>query len=344
LGFQKHALLAKETVMAAQIYSDSQIVSAIENSKSMADAASLLKMDISSLYKRRRRIEKKTKNPIEAPSKIYARPDLQISTTHPKAKNLGILNGTAIVFSDAHFWPGIYSTAFKGLLWAIKELKPNAVIANGDIFDGAGISRHPRIGWAKSPTVIEELKACTICMGEIEEAAKTARHNVKLMWPLGNHDARFETFLAANAPQYEHLKGFSLRDHFPEWEACWAVWLNDATVVKHRFKGGIHATHNNAIWSGKNIITGHLHSLKVTPFSDYNGVRYGIDTGTLADPYGPQFEDYTEQGPLNWRSGFAVLTFVDGKLLLPELVTTHGPDSIEFRGRVIDVTEQFDQK
>jgi len=32
-----------------------------------------------------------------------------------------------------------------------------------------------------------------------------------------------------------------------------------------------------------------------------------------------------------------VLTFVDGKLLLPELVTTHSPNSIEFRGRVIEV-------
>jgi hypothetical protein len=187
---------------------------------------------------------------------------------------------------------------------------------------------------------MEELKACTISMGYIEEAAKEARHNVKLIWPLGNHDARFETFLAANAPQYEHGKGFTLRDHFPLWEPCWAVWMNENTVVKHRFKGGIHATHNNTMWSGKNIVTGHLHSLKVTPFSDYNGVRYGIDTGTLAEPYGPQFEDYTEHGPLNWRSGFAVLTFVDGKLLLPELVTTHSPDSIEFRGRVIKVITQ----
>ena len=324
--------------MPARIYTDNQIISVIDNAKSMRDASITLNMSMSALYKRRRRIEKKTKEPIHAPSEVYSRPDLQVSVSYPKAKNLGILNGTVIIFSDAHFWPGIYSTAYKGLLWAINELKPTAVIANGDIFDGAGISRHPRIGWAKAPSVMEELKACTICMGEIEEAAKKARHNVKLVWPLGNHDARFETFLAANAPQYEHVKGFSLRDHFPDWEPCWAVWINEGTVVKHRFKGGIHATHNNAIWSGKNIITGHLHSLKVTPFSDYNGVRYGIDTGTLAEPYGPQFEDYTEQGPLNWRSGFAVLTFKDGKLLLPELVTTHSPNSIEFRGRVIEIT------
>jgi hypothetical protein len=324
--------------MAVAMHSEGQIISAIENSASMLEASKQLGIHVSALYKRRKRLESKMKEPLQGPNDNFQMKNRLEATTHPKIKNLGILNGTVIVFSDAHFWPGIYSTAYKGLLWAITELKPTAVIANGDIFDGAGISRHPRIGWSKSPSVIEELKACTICMGEIEETAKKARHNVKLMWPLGNHDARFETFLASNAPQYEHVQGFSLRDHFPSWEACWSVWLNDDTIVKHRFKGGIHATHNNTMWSGKNIVTGHLHSLKVTPFSDYNGVRYGIDTGTLAEPYGPQFEDYTEQGPLNWRSGFAVLTFVNGRLLLPELVTTHDPDSIEFRGRVINVT------
>ena len=325
--------------MPSQKFSDQQIISAIENSASIRQASINLGMDLSGLHKRRRRIENREKIEIKAPQSTEQYKHLQTAHVHPARKDLGILNGTVIVFSDAHFWPGIYSTAFHGLLWSIKELKPNAVIANGDIFDGAGISRHPRIGWAKAPSVMEELKACTISMGYIEEAAKEARHNVKLIWPLGNHDARFETFLAANAPQYEHVKGFSLRDHFPDWEPCWAVWMNENTVVKHRFKGGIHATHNNTMWSGKNIVTGHLHSLKVTPFSDYNGVRYGIDTGTLAEPYGPQFEDYTEHGPLNWRSGFAVLTFVNGKLLLPELVTTHSPDSIEFRGRVIKVTQ-----
>jgi len=326
-------------MMPATKYSDQQIISAIENSSSIRQASINLGIDLSGLHKRRRRIEQREKIEIKAPQSTEQYKHLQTAHVHPAKKDLGILNGTVIVFSDAHFWPGIYSTAFHGLLWAIKELKPHAVIANGDIFDGAGISRHPRIGWAKAPSVMEELKACTISMGYIEEAAKEARYNVKLIWPLGNHDARFETFLAANAPQYEHVKGFTLRDHFPLWEPCWAVWMNEDTVVKHRFKGGIHATHNNTVWSGKNIVTGHLHSLKCTPFSDYNGVRYGIDTGTLAEPYGPQFEDYTEHGPLNWRSGFAVLTFVNGKLILPELVTTHGPDSIEFRGRVIKVTQ-----
>jgi len=104
-------------------------------------------------------------------------------------------------------------------------------------------------------------------------------------------------------------------------------------------KGGVHATHNNAVTSGKTIVTGHLHSLKVTPFSDYNGERFGVDTGTLADPDGPQFVDYLEDNPTNWRSGFAVLTFHNGRLLWPELVHAMAPDLIQFRGQVINVSK-----
>ena len=174
-------------------------------------------------------------------------------------------------------------------------------------------------------------------MSEIEEVAKIARHNVKLVWPLGNHDARFETFLAAHAPQFEHTSGFKLSDHFTLWQKCWSVWLNDNVIVKHRNKGGVHATHNNTVQSGVSMVTGHLHSLKVTPYVDYNGVRYGVDTGTLADIYGPQFENYLEQNPINWRSGFAVLTFKDGELLMPELAMVHTQNSIQFRGEVIKV-------
>jgi nitrite reductase/ring-hydroxylating ferredoxin subunit len=222
-------------------------------------------------------------------------------------------------------------------LWAIKEFKPVAVIANGDIFDGASISRYPRIGWDSVPSVIQELKACEIAMGEIEDVAKKTRHNMQLIWTLGNHDARFENRLAANAPQYEFVKGFSLKDHFPAWTPCWACWPSEGTIVKHRWKGGVHATHNNTVHAGVNIVTGHLHSLKVTPFDDYHGTRFGVDTGTLAEPTGAQFENYLELSPTNWRSGFAILTFHDGNLLWPELVHTWAEGQVEFRGKIQNV-------
>jgi hypothetical protein len=315
--------------MGAKKISDEEFIDLWNEHQSITKIAAVTGMDLRGLKRRR--------NSLEIEKNIKLR-QIHIDAHAIERKiDLGIKNGTVIVFSDAHFWPGIRSTAFKGLLYAIGVYAPTAVIANGDIFDGASISRHARIGWDKSPSVIEELKACQACMSEIEEVAKAARHNVRLLWPLGNHDARFETFLAANAPQFEHTTGFKLSDHFQKWKKCWSVWLNEKVVVKHRNKGGIHATHNNTVQSGVTMVTGHLHSLKVTPYVDYNGVRYGVDTGTLADIYGPQFENYLEQNPVNWRSGFAILTFVNGVLLIPELVMVHTQDTIQFRGEVIDV-------
>jgi len=243
---------------------------------------------------------------------------------HAARYHLGIENGTVIVFSDAHFWPGIRSTAFKGLLWAIKELKPKAVINNGDAFDGAAISRHPRIGWDSKPSVVQELRACEMYLGEIDDEAKRAYS---------------ENRLANTVPEFMAVGGFTLKDHFPAWIPCWSCWPTENVVVKHRMKGGVHAAHNNTVNAGKTIVTGHLHSLKVTPFSDYNGERYGVDTGTLAETNGPQFVDYLEDNPTNWRSGFAVLTFHNSRLLWPELVHAIAPGAIQFRGQVIDVSK-----
>jgi len=252
-----------------------------------------------------------------------------------KQIELGILDGTVIVFSDAHFIPAQRTTAFKGLLWAIQEFKPKAVICNGDAFDGASISRHD-ITDQPQTSVIQELKATQGALGEIEETAKAARHNVKLCFTWGNHDIRFGNRLAQHAPQFKDVVGFKLTDHIPDWDFCWAVWPTDSVIVKHRYKGGVHAAHNNTVNAGVSIVTGHLHSLKVTPFSDYNGCRYGVDTGTLAETDGPQFT-YAEINPSNHRSGFAVLNFFNGHLLLPELAQKFDEDQIMFRGEVIDV-------
>lgn len=323
--------------MAIAACSDEEFLSLWRKHKSASDVAKALKVSERSVHARRRRIESATGASLDAVDK-RRRWDARFNAkAYPARIDLGVLNGTVIVFSDAHFWPSIRTTAYCGLLWAIDELKPHAVVNNGDSFDGASISRYPRIGWDSTPSVIDELKANEVALGEIEDTARAARRSAKLMWCLGNHDARFENRLAANAPQYEHVHGFSLKDHFPAWQPCWAVWNGTETIIKHRFKGGIHAAHNNTVNAGVNIITGHLHSLKVTPFDDYKGTRYGVDTGTLADPGGPQFENYLEHGPTNWRSGFVVLTFVGGQLLFPEVVKVHAPGKVQFRGQVIDV-------
>ena len=239
-----------------------------------------------------------------------------IKNTHRQHLPVEIGTGTIIAFSDAHYWPGEITTAHKALIKLIKQLKPSIIIANGDVFDGARISRHGRIGWENSPSVKQELEAVEERLHEIIMASPNGcRH----YWTWGNHDLRFDTFISNHADQLEGLVGMSLEDRFPEWEFATTIDINGELIVKHRYHNGVHAGYNNALKSGRSICTGHLHRLLVTPFGDYNGRRWGIDTGTLADPDGPQF-GYMEGNPAPWCSGFAVISFHEGRLVPPELV------------------------
>jgi len=281
------------------------------------------------LMRRRRRIE--TRLGIELNSTHHT--ELVTNKKHEARVEHEFPKGHVIVFSDAHFWPHIDTTAYRALLKFIPEFKPRAIHCNGDAFDGSSISRHPPIGWENLPTVREELDAVEDHLTRIEDVVKWP---CQLVWELGNHDARYETRLAINAPEYRGVTRFHLKDHFPKWKPCWAGWVND-TVIKHRFKGGMHAAWNNTLWAGKNIVTGHDHNLWHRAFRDYRGIRYGIDTGMLADVHGEQFVDYSEDAPKTWCSGFYVLTYKDHRLLQPESVIVTDEGQVEFRGEVIHV-------
>lgn len=241
------------------------------------------------------------------------------------------MDGCAIVFSDSHFWPGKPTTAYKALLKYVKEYKPFAVIDNGDSFDGAQISRWPRIGWDSTPTVVQELAVNVERHGDLEKLAPKAYKT----WNLGNHDARFETFLAAKVPEYQNIKGFHLSDHFPGWLPAWSTWIGNQVVVKHRIRGGKYAAANNVLAAGMHIVTGHDHRLYEFPMSTYQKDLYGIDAGTLADTYGPMFKNYTEDNPVDWQSGFPILWFRGGKFAGCELVRVQRNGTVFHRGELV---------
>lgn len=310
------------------VCSEAEFIQLMNRLQSVRAVATHLGINERNVHKRLKRLEALGHRVfINDPRSYRNKPD-----TNPARLNHTVESGTVLVASDAHYMPDDVTLAHKAFVKLIRELKPRVVVLNGDVFDGGGISRFPRAQWTHQHKVKDELDACNARLTEIEDAAGKAT----LFWPMGNHDARFESRLSAMVPEFEGVQNFSLKDFFPAWKPCWSLWVNENTVIKHRFKGGLHATHNNTLAAGKTMVTGHLHSLKVTPFSDYNGTRYGVDTGTLAEPYGEQFTGYTEDNPVNWRSGFAVLTYHKGYLLPPELcqVTDLGP---VFRGQIINV-------
>jgi hypothetical protein len=237
------------------------------------------------------------------------------NVTHEQKIYTQIKDGIIVVFSDAHYWPGPATVAHKALLAVVSNLKPAIVIANGDVFDGARVSRHDPIYKHETPSAKEEVEACVERMTEIEDASK----NSTLLWNVGNHDQRLWRYIRVNAPEASGMPHTDLFDYFARWKQTYAVDVNGNTLIKHRWHNGIHATYNNALKGGVNVVTGHLHRLQITAWGDYTGRRYGVDTGCLAEPDGAQFM-YLEHNPVPWASGFAVLTYRNGVLLPPELV------------------------
>jgi UDP-2,3-diacylglucosamine pyrophosphatase LpxH len=230
-----------------------------------------------------------------------------------------------IIGSDIHIWDGEPTIIYKAFIKIAKSLKVDGIILNGDVIDGARISRHPSIRGSKAPKIEKEIETAKKWIKMLPKA----KHQ---LWTIGNHDIRIDNYIAANAGE---LDGYilSLGEHFPAWELAWAFEINN-TEVRHRFRAGIHAGWNNTLHSGASMVTGHTHQLQVTAMRDRKGSRWGVETGMMADPFGPQFE-YSEGSPSRSQQGFAVLTFDDdGVMLPPELCEMIGGRPV-FRGQYV---------
>lgn len=148
-----------------------------------------------------------------------------LQSYYPDESSIAVKNGLIIVGSDFHIWPGEESTCLRAFKLLCKELKPAAVILNGDVLDFPQISRHPPMGWEKIPSPQEEIEAAQYHLHDIEQAAPKG---CKKAWTLGNHDFRFEQRLATIAREYKGVKGIHLSDHFnPCWQKCWGIRIND---------------------------------------------------------------------------------------------------------------------
>lgn len=276
-------------------------------------------------FARRRRLEGKFQTVVSAPT--------HIRISHPGRHSLEIKNGSILVGSDFHIWPGEESTCLRAFKKFVDELKPQAVILNGDVMDFPRISRHPQ-NWETAPDPQEEIEAAQDHLNDIVSRCKRGTQKI---WTLGNHDARFESMIANATPQMRGVKGVHLSDHFGAWQKAMSCFINDdveagRTMVKHRLSGGTHATFNNARKAGTSIVTGHLHSQNIRPISDYRSFDlYGVDTGCVADKEHRAFT-YTEDAPKDWRSGFALLTYRAGRLMYPELITKWSDKEVQFRG------------
>ena len=251
---------------------------------------------------------------------------------YPMTRSLRVDDGVVLVGSDLHMQPGAIFPAFEAFVLACTILDPVAVILNGDLGDHANLSRHVRIGWSRRVPLAAELGAVQTALRRVR-AACTRRRGTTFLRTVGNHDIRFDGRLSNCAPEFEGIAGARLSDHLPDWPESWRVHINDDVVVKHRFRGGVHAAWNNTMNAGMTVVTGHTHALEVKPKADYRGRRWGVQCGMLADPAHPQF-DYAEGNPAEWCAGFVVLTFRGGRLLPPEVCEVRDGFAM-FRGSML---------
>ena len=236
------------------------------------------------------------------------------------------VHGMMLVGGDLHCWPGKQPTAWRAFCKLSRQLQPAATVLNGDILDNAKVSRHGNLRGSHAPTVAEEA----------EEAARWIRG----LWDgglrvltVGNHEERLDDYVANKAPELED-SALTLREVFEGWRLGYALEVNDGVAeVRHRGRhSGIHTARNNALAAGRTTVTNHTHQLTCTPINNRGGRFWGVETGMLAEPDGPQFE-YGEGTSNRWNAGFAVLTFGrDGMLRPPELVEEVG-GVMWFRGQ-----------
>lgn len=278
------------------------------------------------VYARRRRLEQKEGIELTAPTNVPI-------TNHGRV-SLELLNGTILVGSDFHIWPGAESTCMRAFKKFTDDIKPNVIILNGDVMDFPRISRHPQ-SWETAPDPQEEIEAAQDHLGDIVSRAKRGSRK---LWTLGNHDARFEQSIANTLPQFKGIKGVHLADHFPVWEKAMSCRINDNipggdTMIKHKPPGsGVNATRLFTQRGGIHTVHGHLHRQSVQHNSDYRQhTTYGVDAGMVADKEHRAFA-YTEDSPLDWREGFVLLTYLNGVLMPPELITKVDSKTVFFRG------------
>ena len=243
--------------------------------------------------------------------------------TYPASVPFRARNDIVLVGGDGHFWPAQRPVMWEAFVRAAHVLKPSLIVLNGDMIDGTRVSRHGRLRRQNAPRVIDEVGAARTRVDELP--AKT-----RVIWTLGNHDTRVDTYLANQAPEMDDFAG-SLSDRFPDVTFCYSVVVNRHTIIRHDFRMGIHAAYNNALHSGMSVISNHTHAAAVTAITTPLGRRYGCETGMLNDPNAPQFE-YTQNRPSRAWPGFAVLTFDRrGELMMPELCLLAGGRAM-FRG------------
>jgi hypothetical protein len=235
--------------------------------------------------------------------------------THAKTREPIVLDGAlkVLILSDIHI-PYHDEVAVAAALAHGKKKKPDVIILNGDIGDFYGVSRHD-----KDPrrSLADELDAIRQFLFHLRKQFPSTR----ILYKIGNHEARMEMFLVKNAPVLLGVSDFEL-PVLLKFDELQIELVPSLTLIRlgslpiyhgHELPQGMSSPVNPArgIWMRvqESLICGHWH--RTSEHTESTGLNKKLSscwsTGCLCD----LTPDYAIVN--RWNHGFAwVETQADG--------------------------------
>lgn len=221
-------------------------------------------------------------------------------------------------------WPDTHvgyesPAACTAALKAMEIFKPTVVAVLGDFLDLEGPSSFPsRPTTSHGLRLQQDIDRSNEWLDQIQQAAGDAR----VVFTLGNHEARLEKTLMAKSPEFYGLRcltvpellGLDRRDiEWCDYEQC--IELMPGIVATH---GKMLSKHSG--WTAQKEadrwqvsgVSGHVHRLGIYYQTTYDYNRFWIESGFLGSLEVPGASLTS-----NWQQGFATLV-VEGGHAFPE--------------------------
>lgn len=221
-----------------------------------------------------------------------------------------------LTISDTHAqW--LCPFVFSSFLQAIRDLKPNGVLVNGDWLEGSEISRHPKIpGW--TVPLQDELDFCRSMFGLIREAMGEEGD----LWLVnGNHDptTRLVSYLSSNAPALTGLRCLRVDQLLGLGDFDVKLMMGGSPLsppgqanakpgfllyglrVHHGYRTGKRSGKQEVQDAGRSTITGHIHHGSVAYYSDEVETRCAM---TLPAGARDELGHYVQKVSTGWQRGF----------------------------------------
>ena len=112
----------------------------------------------------------------------------------------------AILIPDPHV-PDIDRQSWDIVKQIARWHKPDYCFVMGDLIDSKAVSKY-----TQSPGTIDYQTELDLAKEWLEETREVVGHNCEIIWLLGNHEARFKTYLYSQAPALASLRAMNLRD------------------------------------------------------------------------------------------------------------------------------------